>query len=310
MELSLLIVWQIFSMFLMLLVGVVLVKLGIVEQKTGTSLSRIVLYVVLPCSIIYTFQNAQQYELKNELLFVFVVAICCNVLLILLPYPIRRLLKLTAVEQASLSYPNCGEILIPLVVAVLSEEMSVYCCAFMIVQICCLFTHGVSLLSGQGEVKIKAIFSNPNVIAIVLAFMMFFLKIRLPFFLNDAVEGFKGMLLPACMLVIGIAIGNSDFKTLLSNKRTYLICFLRLIVMPLIVLLIIKISGVSYAMENAKNIILIVFMATASSSAATVANIAQSYNNDAQNAGLINVMSILFLIITLPIMVILYQIWI
>ena len=63
-------------------------------------------------------------------------------------------------------------------------------------------------------------------------------------------------------------------------------------------------------MENAKNIILIVFMATASSSAATVANIAQSYNNDAQNAGLINVMSILFLIITLPIMVILYQIWI
>ena len=294
----------------MLLVGVLLVRLGIVEQKTGSSLSRIVLYVVLPCSIICTFQNAQQYELKKELIFVFIVAICCNLLLILLPYPIKRWLKLTAVEQASLSYPNCGEILIPLVVAVLSEEMSVYCCAFMIVQICCLFTHGVALLSGQGEVKIKAIFLNPNVIAIILAFLMFFLGIRLPFFLNDAIEGFKGMLLPACMLVIGIAIGNSDFKVLLSNKRAYLICFLRLIVIPLIVLLIIKISGVAYVLENAKNIILIVFMATASSSAATVANIAQSYNNDAQNAGLINVMSILFLIITLPIMVILYQIWI
>ena len=310
MELSLLIVRQIFSMFLMLLVGVSLVKFRIVEQKAGSSLSKIVLYVVLPCTIICTFQNAQQYEMKAELIFVFVVAICCNVLLILLPYPIKKLLKLTAVEQASLSYPNCGEILIPLVVAVLSEEFSVYCCAFMIVQICFLFTHGVGLLSGQRKVKIKSILLNPNVIAIVLAFAMFFLRIRLPLFLNEAIEGFKGMLLPACMLVIGIAIGNSDLKLILSNKRNYLICLLRLIVMPLIVLLIIKVSGLVYVMENAKNVILIVFMATASSSAATVANIAQSFNNDAQNAGIINVMSILFLIITLPIMVIVYQIWI
>ena len=77
MELSLLIVKQIFSMFLMLLVGVSLVKSHIVEQKAGSSLSRIVLYVVLPCTIICTFQNAQQYELKSELIFVFAVAICC-----------------------------------------------------------------------------------------------------------------------------------------------------------------------------------------------------------------------------------------
>jgi predicted permease len=248
--------------------------------------------------------------MKNELIFVFIIAICCNLLLILLPYPIRRLLKLTAVEQASLSYPNCGEILIPLVVAVLSEEMSVYCCAFMIVQIFFLFTHGVGLLGGQGKMNLKAIFKNPNVIAMVLAFLMFAFRVRMPEFLYDTVEGFQGMLLPACMLVIGIAIGNSDLKFVLSNKRNYLICFIRLIAMPIIVLLLIKLSGVAYVMDGAKNIILIVFMATASSSAATVANIAQSYSNDAQNAGIINVMSILFLIITLPIMVILYQLWI
>lgn len=310
MGLSLLIVRQIISMFLMLLVGVLLVKFDIVERKAGSYLSKIVLYVVLPCTIICTFQKAQQYEMKHELIFVFAVAICCNVLLVLLPYLIRRLFKLTAVEQASLSYPNCGEILIPLVVSVLSEEMSVYCCAFMIVQICLLFTHGVGLLGGDGKTKIKAIFRNPNVIAMLFAFLMFFCGFYLPDFLYEAVEGFQGMLLPACMLVIGIAIGNSDLKLVLSNKRNYLICFLRLIAMPLIVLLLIKLSGVAHAMDGAKDIILIVFMATASSSAATVANIAQSYNNDAENAGVINVMSILFLILTLPIMVILYQLWI
>lgn len=310
MELSLLIIKQILSMFLMLLVGVALVKFHIVEQKAGSSLSKIVLYVVLPCTIICTFQKAQQYEMKDELIFVFLVAICLNILLILLPYPIRKLLKLTAVEQASLSYPNCGEILIPLVVAVLSEEMTVYCCAFMIVQICCLFTHGVGLLGGRGKMNIKGIFKNPNVIAMVLAFAMFFAKICLPKFLNETVEGFQGMLLPGCMLVIGIAIGNSNLKLVLTNRRNYLICFLRLIAMPLVVLLLIKVSGVAYVMDGAKKIILIVFMATASSSAATVANIAQSYDNEAQYASIINVMSILFLIVTLPAMVVLYQLWI
>ena len=74
--------------------------------------------------------------------------------------------------------------------------------------------------------------------------------------------------------------------------------------------LLIKVSGVARIMEGAKNIILIVFMATASSSAATVANIAQSYQNEAEKASVINVMSILFLIVTLPIMVVLYQLWI
>lgn len=310
MELSFLIVRQIISMFFMLLVGVSLVKFRVVEQKAGSYLSKIVLYVVLPCTIICTFQKAQQYEMKRELIFVFIVAICCNIILVLFPYPVRRLLKLTPVEQASLSYPNCGEILIPLVVAVLSEEMSVYCCAFMLVQICLLFTHGVGLLGGRGKSSVKAIIKNPNVIAMAVALAMFVCRIRMPEFLYDTIEGFQGMLLPACMLVIGIAIGNSDLKAVLSSKRNYLICFLRLIVMPLAILLLIKVSGVAHIMDGAKNVILIVFMATASSSAATVANIAQSYNNEAQKASVINVMSILFLIFTLPLMVILYQIWI
>ncbi len=75
-----------FSMFLMLLVGAALVKFRIVEQKAGSSLSKIVLFVVLP-------------------------------------YPMKRLLELTTIEQASWSYLNCGEIHIPLVVVVLSFDL-------------------------------------------------------------------------------------------------------------------------------------------------------------------------------------------
>lgn len=307
MELSLLIMQQIISMFLMIAVGVLLVKFHVVNKKAGIHLSKIVLNVILPCTIINAFQIEYKSEIINGLLLAFGAAIVCNIILILLSCMMKRFLKLTSVEQASLSYPNCGEILIPLVSCVLPKGMHVYCCAFLTIQLFFIFTHGIWLLSGQKEFRMKAIIKNVNFIAIVIAIVMFWTKIELPLFWTNTIDGFSGMLAPACMLAIGIAIGNSDLRTVLSNKRNYLICFFRLIFLPFIILILIKISGIAYVIDNARNIILIVFMQTASSSAGTVANMAQSYENDAQNASIINVMSVLFLIFTLPIMVILYQ---
>jgi predicted permease len=60
-------------------------------------------------------------------------------------------------------------------------------------------------------------------------------------------------------------------------------------------------------MEHAKNIVLIVFMATASSTSTTVTNMAYYYEVDEQQASFINIMSVLFLVITLPVMIRLYQ---
>lgn len=60
-------------------------------------------------------------------------------------------------------------------------------------------------------------------------------------------------------------------------------------------------------MEHAKDIALVVFMATASSTSATITNLAYCYKKEEQRAGMINVMSVLFLAFTLPLMVMLYM---
>lgn len=56
-----------------------------------------------------------------------------------------------------------------------------------------------------------------------------------------------------------------------------------------------------------KVFLLVVFMASATSTAATVANIAQSCEREAKKAAAINVLGTLFLILSLPLMVMLYQ---
>ena len=50
------------------------------------------------------------------------------------------------------------------------------------------------------------------------------------------------MIGPASMFVIGMLIGGMDLKKVLTNKKAYFISFMRLIVIPLIALLILKVS--------------------------------------------------------------------
>lgn len=307
MELSILIAQQIATMLLMITVGVILVKLQIINKEAGKSLSEIVLSVILPCTIINAFQIEYSREVLNGLILAFAAAIIFHILLLGLPYALRRTMKLSEVEHASLSYPNCGEILIPLVVSVLSQEMQIYCCAFLVVQICFLFTHGVALISGQKGFTVRQILKNINVIAIAIGLIIFLLNIHIPAIIKNSINGFAGMVAPACMLVIGIAISGSNPRELLK-MRNFGLCLIRLIIMPLICLLLIKVSHAADLIEGGKNILMIVFMATASSPAATVANMAQKYDKDAKEASMINVLSVLLLIITLPVMVMLYQI--
>lgn len=119
--------------------------------------------------------------------------------------------------------------MIPLVVSVLSKEMQIYCCAFLIVQIFFLFTHGDLLISGQTKLRFKTILSNKNVIAIVIALIIFIFKIPIPGVVSGVLDSLSETLAPMCMLAIGISIGNCNLKEIFSNKRIYLICFLRLI---------------------------------------------------------------------------------
>ncbi len=307
MSVSLLIIYQILSMFIMIAVGVVLRKTNLLEAEAESVLSKIALKVLLPCVIIHAFQVEYRAEIRDGLLLAFLCAIVFHVILILLSYFLIKKFHYSSVEQAALSYPNSGEILIPLVISILTKEFQIYCCAFLIVQLFFLFTHGDILISGQPRIRLKNIFCNINVIAIGVATIIFLFQISLPSVVSNVVDSFSKMMSPVCMLAIGISIGKYHLLEVFSNKRAYIICFFRLIGIPFVILLFVKISGITHIMKNAKDIILVVYMATASSVSSTIINMAYYYKKEEQTASSIYVMSILLLMFTLPIMVMLYQ---
>ena len=109
------------------------------------------------------------------------------------------------------------------------------------------------------------------------------------------------------MIVTGMLIAGMNLKEIFSRGRVYGIAFMRLIIIPLIALLILKISGLATWGQDSTKILLIVFLSVITPSASTVTQMCQVYGNDSQYASAINVITTIFAIITMPLMVLVFQ---
>lgn len=79
------------------------------------------------------------------------------------------------------------------------------------------------------------------------------------------------------------------------------------VVVPLIALLLIKLSHLAGISQDAPKIMLIVFLAVITPSASTVTQMCQVYGNDSKYASAINVITTLSAIVTMPVMVLLSE---
>ena len=144
-------------------------------------------------------------------------------------------------------------------------------------------------------------------IFIFIGLGLFFTGLRLPPLLQDVADSVGGMIGPLSMLVSGMLIGGLQLRQLVTYKRVWLIAFLRLILLPLCVVLLIKYSGITTLVPNGKDVLLVTLLAAVAPSATSTTNLAQVYNKDAQYACAINVITTLLCVATIPAMVALYQ---
>lgn len=307
MELSLLLAEQILALFLMGLVGYIIVKSGKLKSKDSKVISNVIVYICSPCVVVDSFQIAFTPEKLKGLLLAGVAAVLVHILLIGGGRLLTKPLNLNGIEKASIEYSNAGYLIIPLVAAVLGKEWVFYTTAYIVIQTILIWTHGQAVIcQGKGS-NIKKIVLNPNVIAIVIGIFLFATGIQLPTPLASCISGFGDMVGTVGMLVIGMVIGDVNLLWVFKQKRPYLICFLRLIVFPVITILIFCLSGMTRLHPDAEYILLVVLLSTSAPAAVMITQMAQIYDMDSKYASVINVMSVIFCIATMPLMVLLYE---
>ena len=297
---------QIVQLFLMMFCGWLLVKTKLLKSSDSRALSVLVVYVICPCTVLNAFQIAYTPETAGNFLLAAGSGIVIHVLLFVLIMILGRTMHLSAVEKASVMYSNAGNLIIPLVSAILGPEWVLYASAFMVVQLFIIWTHGKSMIEGKKSADFRSILTNVNLIACILGLAMFLLRIRLPEILGNTVKTLGSTVGPVSMCMLGMILAGADLGAMVKRKRTWLICFLRMVLTPAVMILIIKFSGAASLSPDGQTVLFISLLATMTPSATTVTQMAQLYDNDAEYASAINTLTTMMCIVTMPLMTMLY----
>ena len=308
MHISILLMEQIIQLFLMIFMGFLIVKAKLLNSEDSKILSIIVLYLIIPCVIINAFQVDYTPQTVKGLLIALAGSVMTQVILLIVVSILGKVLHLNEVEVASIYYSNSGNLIVPIVTFILGKEWVLYGCVFMSVQLVFIWTHCKKIISRESSYDWRKIILNINMISIAIGIVLFLTRIHLPEDINSTLSAVGSMIGPASMIVTGMLFAGMDFKQIFASRRVYFVTFLRLIIVPTIALVLIKFSHLASLSSNGSKIMLIVFLAIITPSASTVTQMCQVYGNDSQYASAINVVTTLLAIITMPLMVMLFQI--
>lgn len=290
---------QIVQLFLCIVLGWLLVRLHLLKPEDSRVLSKVCLYLVTPCVIINAFQLQRTPELLQGLALSLGAAIGIHALFFIATALLRPL-RLTPVEQASLIYTNSGNLIIPLVTAVLGPEWVIYCSMFQLVQQFPMWSHCRIILSGDRNVSLKKILLNVNIISVFVGVLLFLLNLPLPTVIAGTMKSIASTIGPLSMFVAGMLMGEQNLLAVLRIRSIWKVAFLRLIALPLVVLCIFKYSGLAALVPDGQSILMISLLAASAPAAANVTQIAQVYGHEGDYAGAINVITTLLCIGTMP----------
>ena len=308
MEMSILLLRQIAQLFMFIFLGWLLVRVKLLKTSDSKILSVIVLYLVTPCVIIDSFQVEFDQALLQGIALSLAAAILIHLVLIFGTKALVKPLKLTAVERASVIYPNAASIIIPIVTAILGKEWVLFSAPFLLVQHSFLWSHCCALISGETKFNPKKILLNVNIIAIIVGVSLFFLRLPLPGLVREAMDSLGGVMGPLNMIVTGMLMAGVDLKATLRSGGVWKTAALRLAVFPLIAICLLKFTGMTALAPNGETILMVTLLTTCAPSAVAVTQISQVYSDQGRYASFINVVTTLLCIITMPLVIGLYQI--
>lgn len=309
MQISLILMEEIAKLFLIMFMGYALVKTGLLKTQESKVVSVILVYLVIPCMIIHAFQIDDSPQVRTGLIFAFAAAAIVHALFLLFTAILRSPCRLSTIEQLTVIYTNAGILVVPLIQALLGQQYVVYSCGFLVVQLILIWTHCRSKLTAEKGIQWKKILWNINVISILIGAVLFFCHIPLPSVIDDTIQMTGDMVGPMGMLLAGMVIADIPMKQVFAVLGNYKTVLLRLVVYPLALLGLMKLVHATGMVADGKNILLTVYLACITPACATVISMAQLYHKDAAKSSVLYVLTTIFSIVTMPIMIGLYTIW-
>lgn len=298
---------QVVILFLVAMVGLICHKTGIYTEKASRLTTDLLFYIVAPAIIIRSFLGMEfSVDTLGGLLKALLGGIFYHVVgMIFTKFLFNKGDKDTAcIFKYACCYGNVGYMALPLAQAVLGDEGVFYCSVILVPFNVLSFTHGAGLMQKRDEnekFNIKKLLVNPGVLGVAIGLPLFLLQVDLPEIIYAPVSYIADLNTPLAMVMFGTYLAAADWKTIFSDKRIFGTALVKIILIPLITVVALKLFGFGGTL-----LVACVLSAAAPTASATVM-FAAKYDRDTALASKVTSFVSVLSIITMPVMIAIAQ---
>lgn len=294
-------------LFALILVGFVVGKTGLVSERGQADLTKLVIYVTLPATIINSMVRPLNSEDVYKLLQIIGITFISYVFIIGISYLITSKYKLPKNQRDILfvgaSFSNISFMGFPVLASLYGADIiffaSITQSIFFQVYawlICLPILESTSKKEKTGF-SIKSIFLKPGIVAVMIGLIIFISQVHPPSFVLKTLATASGATSPLAMITVGLMLSRSDLKKAISNKYLYYTSAIKLILIPCSVIFVFSSLGIRDIVLNIPAIEL------GMPTAALLAMLSGYAENDTSLASQQVFISSLFSIITIPVIV-------
>lgn len=239
--------YQVLTLFLLILVGWGVRRVGIFTDEVTAGVSRFLINVALPALVIDSMQIPFDPALAREgaELALAAGAYYAGVVLFAIIFP--RLIRARPDERAVFSFlvvfANTGFMGYPVVLAIWGEEAVFLAAIYNLLFSLLVFTVGILILTGSkegGRSISPRVLLSPGIVSVGVGLALFFLSVDLPEVIGGPIAMLGGLTTPLSMIVIGALLARLDPRTIFGNPRVYVYAGVRLLLLPLAALVLLR----------------------------------------------------------------------
>ena len=230
---------QMLVMLIMLIVGVVCARTGVIDADGNRKITRFTLAVPQSCMILASAINIEFEINAAKLAAVFFSGFVMYAVLLALGALVWLALGKKNGQRELYAFMtvfgNVGFMGFPVVGALLGGEALLYASLLLVPFNLLAYSVGVMMIKGElrGGVRFDwKILLSPPMIATYAAVALLFLRVPVPAPVERAVDAMGDMIVPLSMIIVGASLGDMPLKKALGDWRCYAFSAFRLLAVP------------------------------------------------------------------------------
>ena len=292
---------QMLVLFTFMALGYFLNFKGILPLNTSLALSRLEANVLVPCLVFNTFYKYCTVENISVKWLYIVYGVALTMVSILIAVFLSKLFSkdgyLRKIYTYSFAVANFSFMGNAVVLGIFGEDVLFDYMIFTLPLCLYVYSYGTASLKPDNDSKLSIkMFMNPICLSMLFGAIAGLVGIPIPKFLITTIAQAGACMSPLAMILTGFVVANYSFKTLTKTKRIYFASILRLIILPLLFVLVLKL------LKTDSSVIMLTLCATAMPLGLNTVVFPAAYGGDTTPGASMALISHLMSIITIPIM--------